>query len=148
MSEGGPVLQQQASQARLSVSTGEELGADAGGVAAVRAVASGPVVLVADAPAVVEQQQQQVVQGDEDEVKEPEPKRFKSEGSGSSLMTNEYKLEERLNGILCCAVCLDLPNLTIYQVSPCDVSTFNFIVSRPISYDYYYRQFVIILFVM
>ena len=28
----------------------------------------------------------------------------------------EYKLEEKLNGILCCAVCLDLPNVAVYQV--------------------------------
>ena len=27
-----------------------------------------------------------------------------------------YKLEERLNGILCCAVCLDLPEITVFQV--------------------------------
>lgn len=27
------------------------------------------------------------------------------------------KLEERLGGILCCAVCLDLPKAAVYQVS-------------------------------
>lgn len=29
----------------------------------------------------------------------------------------KYKLEERLGGILCCAVCLDLPRAAVYQVS-------------------------------
>lgn len=28
-----------------------------------------------------------------------------------------YKLEDRLGGILCCAVCLDLPRAAVYQVS-------------------------------
>lgn len=27
-----------------------------------------------------------------------------------------YKLEDRLNGILCCAVCLDLPRQAVFQV--------------------------------
>ena len=31
-----------------------------------------------------------------------------------------YKLEERLNGILCCAVCLDLPEITVFQVRKLD----------------------------
>lgn len=30
---------------------------------------------------------------------------------------NENKLETRLGGILCCAVCLDLPRSAVYQVS-------------------------------
>lgn len=30
----------------------------------------------------------------------------------------EQKLEHRLGGILCCAVCLDLPRAAVYQVSP------------------------------
>lgn len=30
---------------------------------------------------------------------------------------NENKLEARLGGILCCAVCLDLPRSAVYQVS-------------------------------
>lgn len=33
------------------------------------------------------------------------------------LRTSDYEsLEERLNGILCCAVCLDLPKTAVYQV--------------------------------
>lgn len=30
---------------------------------------------------------------------------------------SEQKLEHRLGGILCCAVCLDLPRAAVYQVS-------------------------------
>lgn len=39
--------------------------------------------------------------------------------SGSSFMTTVgtgSKLEQRLGGILCCAVCLDLPKSSVYQV--------------------------------
>lgn len=39
--------------------------------------------------------------------------------SGSSLITSVgtgSKLEQRLGGILCCAVCLDLPKSSVYQV--------------------------------
>lgn len=49
---------------------------------------------------------------DEDESK---PKRRKSDDpleQTSKSITNE-KLESRLNGILCCAVCLDLPKLAM-----------------------------------
>lgn len=28
------------------------------------------------------------------------------------------KLEDRLSGILCCVVCLDLPKMTVFQVNP------------------------------
>jgi hypothetical protein len=43
-------------------------------------------------------------------------------GGGSNLATTAVlklraeKLEHRLGGILCCAVCLDLPRSAIYQV--------------------------------
>ena len=51
---------------------------------------------------------------------EPEAKRKKTEnsaaGGGASSSTSE-KLELRLGGILCCAVCLDLPKTAMYQVS-------------------------------
>lgn len=30
---------------------------------------------------------------------------------------NPERLEQRLGGILCCAVCLDLPRAAVYQVS-------------------------------
>lgn len=48
---------------------------------------------------------------------EPDVKRHKPEplAQPSTSPTNE-KLESRLNGILCCAVCLDLPKLAMYQV--------------------------------
>lgn len=44
---------------------------------------------------------------------EPDKKRRKLlKGDGK----NEQKLEHRLGGILCCAVCLDLPRAAVYQV--------------------------------
>ncbi|XP_060521442.1 zinc finger TRAF-type-containing protein 1 homolog [Cylas formicarius] len=45
---------------------------------------------------------------------EPEAKKRKFSKSGDD---KKYKLEERLGGILCCAVCLDLPRAAIYQCS-------------------------------
>lgn len=48
-----------------------------------------------------------------DEIVEPETKKMKlSAPSGKS-----DKLEQRLGGILCCAVCLDLPISAVYQVN-------------------------------
>lgn len=45
---------------------------------------------------------------------EPDKKRRKlSRNDGKA----EQKLEHRLGGILCCAVCLDLPKAAVYQVS-------------------------------
>lgn len=48
---------------------------------------------------------------------EPESKRKKIDASvqPSTSQLNE-KLESRLGGILCCAVCLDLPKTAMYQV--------------------------------
>lgn len=48
---------------------------------------------------------------------EPEAKRKKTESTPlpSTSQTSE-KLESRLGGILCCAVCLDLPKTAMYQV--------------------------------
>jgi len=43
---------------------------------------------------------------------EPETKKRKID---AGTATNNYKLEERLNGILCCTVCLDLPSVAVYQ---------------------------------
>ena len=48
----------------------------------------------------------------EDQSFEPEPKKLRTDDSATSI---EYKLEDRLTGILCCAVCLDLPG-TCFQV--------------------------------
>lgn len=46
---------------------------------------------------------------------EPEPKRKKLDTPKLSSKLVE-KLEARLGGILCCAVCLDLPRTAMYQV--------------------------------
>lgn len=52
-----------------------------------------------------------------DEVlEEPLPKKIKLEPTEQKSLAVE-KLEQRLGGILCCAVCLDLPKTAIYQVS-------------------------------
>lgn len=48
---------------------------------------------------------------------EPEAKRKKLEPTASpSTSQLSEKLESRLGGILCCAVCLDLPKTAMYQV--------------------------------
>lgn len=47
------------------------------------------------------------------DIAEPKPKKAKTEDQSTGV---GYKLEERLNGILCCAVCLDLPLLQVLQV--------------------------------
>lgn len=47
---------------------------------------------------------------------EPDKKRRKVTRADGSK--SEQKLEHRLGGILCCAVCLDLPRSAVYQVSP------------------------------
>lgn len=44
---------------------------------------------------------------------EPDKKRRKLARGDGKL---EQKLEHRLGGILCCAVCLDLPRAAVYQV--------------------------------
>lgn len=45
---------------------------------------------------------------------EPEVKKRKISKANES---KAEKLEQRLGGILCCAVCLDLPRAAVYQVS-------------------------------
>jgi len=50
---------------------------------------------------------------DATDASEPEPKKCKYDNKDQSL---ESKLEDRLSGILCCAVCLDVPGLWMYQV--------------------------------
>lgn len=52
-----------------------------------------------------------------DQFAEPEVKRRKLSTSSKNLEDKKNKLEERLGGILCCAVCLDLPRAAVYQVS-------------------------------
>lgn len=56
-----------------------------------------------------------------EEFPEPEAKRRKVSvwsGKRSDLKEKAEKLEQRLGGILCCAVCLDLPIAAVYQVCP------------------------------
>ena len=54
------------------------------------------------------------VEGDvENENLEPEPKKAKVE---IQKVSRPPKLESRLNGILSCAVCLDLPTKAVFQV--------------------------------
>lgn len=48
-----------------------------------------------------------------EEFIEPDKKRRKID---KKLDARNEKLEHRLGGILCCAVCLDLPRAAIYQV--------------------------------
>ena len=55
----------------------------------------------------------QIVDEENNEIEEPEKKKPRLENSDKK---KGYNLEDRLNGILCCAVCLDLPNVAVYQV--------------------------------
>ncbi|KMQ85665.1 cysteine and histidine-rich protein 1-like protein [Lasius niger] len=47
---------------------------------------------------------------------EPDKKRRRTTRADETAKT-EQKLEHRLGGILCCAVCLDLPRAAVFQVS-------------------------------
>ena len=46
---------------------------------------------------------------------ESEPK-LKKQKISNLPIKSEFKLEERLNGILCCVVCFDLPANSVFQV--------------------------------
>ncbi|KAE9545370.1 hypothetical protein AGLY_000913 [Aphis glycines] len=72
-----------------------------------------------------QQQQQQNISITKDDG-EPNPKKAKLSGGGNDVFGRgggggdkqhaaSEKLEHRLGGILCCAVCLDLPRSSIYQ---------------------------------
>lgn len=50
-----------------------------------------------------------------EDLEEPATKKIKLETAEQKSSAVE-KLEQRLGGILCCAVCLDLPKTAIYQV--------------------------------
>lgn len=63
------------------------------------------------------QQQQQLADSATEKTDEPEKKRQKLDTSSPSKVKKLEKLESRLGGILCCAVCLDLPRAAMYQVS-------------------------------
>lgn len=62
---------------------------------------------------------------DKTEDFEPDKKRRKTTTTqrADDATKTEQKLEHRLGGILCCAVCLDLPRAAVYQVSPSSAST-------------------------
>lgn len=51
-----------------------------------------------------------------DDTEEPDIKRKKLDPAFASTSQSNEKLESRLGGILCCAVCLDLPKTAMYQV--------------------------------
>lgn len=55
---------------------------------------------------------------------EPEAKRKKMDPAASVMSGGNKKLESRLGGILCCAVCRDLPKGAMYQVSHWNVCFF------------------------
>lgn len=60
----------------------------------------------------------------DDKYSEAPKKRLKTDhsaaqsGDHSSGQSVKDKLEQRLGGILCCAVCLDLPKSSVFQVWP------------------------------
>lgn len=66
-------------------------------------------------------QQQQIQTADADnknsDFDEPQKKKLKFDNPISKVNKKIEKLENRLGGILCCAVCLDLPKTAMYQVS-------------------------------
>lgn len=51
----------------------------------------------------------EIVQEDEETMEPPTKKKCKA-------LPEPVELEERLNGILCCTVCLDLPTVSMLQV--------------------------------
>lgn len=59
-----------------------------------------------------------------DDFLEPDTKKRKISQSVNTDRI-KYKLEERLGGILCCAVCLDLPRAAVYQVSERNFCSYN-----------------------
>jgi hypothetical protein len=50
------------------------------------------------------------------EQENPEPAAKKAKIESAKNAASSEKLEHRLGGILCCAVCLDLPRSAVYQV--------------------------------
>ncbi|KAI8520113.1 PREDICTED: cysteine and histidine-rich protein 1-like [Branchiostoma belcheri] len=66
-------------------------------------------------PQIEESSEQPSTSREEDvEIAEPVKKRAKKE-YGDGKRPEEDRLERRLNGILCCTVCLDLPKSAVYQ---------------------------------
>ncbi|XP_013410757.1 cysteine and histidine-rich protein 1 [Lingula anatina] len=63
-------------------------------------------------PSLEVRDENQAIADEDRENIEPEKKKAKTEKGGKHL---PYNLEERLNGILCCTVCLDLPRSAVYQ---------------------------------
>ena len=52
-----------------------------------------------------------------DKSKEPPAKKFCAATTSSEERSEKAALEIRLGGILCCAVCLDLPRSSVFQVN-------------------------------
>ncbi len=70
---------------------------------------------VAGASTVSSLEKQKIVE-ENTAISEPDNKKRKIE---PLAVKQGFKLEDRLNGILCCAVCLDLPTVAVYQVGFC-----------------------------
>ena len=66
-----------------------------------------------DGPSSVLEENNSSFQDENDNTDEPKAKKTKLNEKKPQIST---KLEERLNGILCCTVCLDLPAKAVYQV--------------------------------
>ena len=66
-----------------------------------------------DGPSSVLEENNSSFQDENDNTDEPKAKKTKLNEKKTQIST---KLEERLNGILCCTVCLDLPAKAVYQV--------------------------------
>lgn len=56
----------------------------------------------------------EMMREDEHDSSEPSPKKAKMQGPVG--VEHSLCLEDRLNGILCCTVCLDLPTVAVFQV--------------------------------
>ena len=69
-----------------------------------------------DGPSSVLEENNASFQDENENTDEPKAKKVKLECKDRISQT-PMKLEERLNGILCCTVCLDLPAKAVYQVS-------------------------------
>lgn len=76
---------------------------------------------------------------------EPEPKRKKIESAVASTSGINEKLELRLGGILCCAVCLDLPKTAMYQVGIC-FFVYQFFIIFSLHFCIFLVKFLFILF--
>ena len=58
----------------------------------------------------------EIAEKSDENLNESEPK-FKKQKVVDVQIKGDFRLEERLNGILCCVVCFDLPAKGVFQVS-------------------------------